>query len=54
MVRVIVQEQAQNRDYLGGGKDDAFDQLRLCEDLNLLNDPSTPFGQNHFVKKSSL
>lgn len=40
--------------YLGGGEDDAFDQLRLREDLNLLNDLRPPIKQNHFVEESRL
>lgn len=40
--------------YLGGGEDDASDQLRLCEDLNLLNDLHTPIQQNQFVEESRL
>lgn len=40
--------------YLGGREYDAFDLLRLCEDLNLLNDPRTLIKQNHFVQESRL
>lgn len=40
--------------YLGGGEDQALDQLWLCEHLNLLYDPRAPVQQGHFVDPSGL
>lgn len=40
--------------YLGGGEDDTPDQLRLCEHLNLLNDPGSLINQSHSVEEPRL
>lgn len=49
----LMQHDARCEGYLGG-ENDAPDQLRSCEDLNLLNDLHPPIQQNHFVEESGL